>query len=263
MLNAQCVMKGTREMGKRKSSKFLSLTPYPFSLIFIATLILVMSLTPRTFAYTITGAELQAVARDALENGLAERGETRRHEITFLQNAPDLKLPEGVVDVKTHLPAPISYLSLTPVRASVYVNGRLYRTVSFTASVKVYDAVIVANHDLRIEVPVTEEDFRISEVAIDGRNEYVKDVAEVVGLVPHRFIRGGSPVTRGYFQQPIVVNSGQRVNIIINYNGVQASAKGIIMTRGRIGALVKVKNETTEKILTARVIDSHTVEVTI
>lgn len=230
---------------------------------FVAALIFMMSLTPRTFAYTITGAEIQAIAFDAVEAALAERGETRRHEITFTQSASNIKLPDGVVDVKAQLPAPISYISLTPVRASIYVNGRLYRTLNFTASVKVYDAVIVANHDLRIEVPVTAEDFRISEVAIDGRNEYVKDVAEVVGLVPHRYIRGGSPVTKGYFQQPVAVNSGQRVNIIINYNGIQASAKGIVMTRGRIGALVKVKNETSEKILTARVIDAHTVEVTL
>jgi len=230
-------------------------------IIFVAALILAMSLTPRTFAYTIMGAELQAIAFDALENALAERGETRRHEIFFMQSAPDIKLPEGVVDVKAALPTQISYTGLTPVRASIFVNGRLHRTVSFTANVRVYDAVIVANHDLRIEVPVTAEDFHVAEVAIDGRNEYVKDVSEVAGLVPHRFIRGGSPVTKGYFQQPIAVNSGQRVNIIIRYNGIQAMARGIVMTRGRIGALVKVKNETSEKILTAKVIDSQTVEV--
>ena len=229
---------------------------------FIAALIFVMSLTPRTFAYTITGAELQAIATDALENALAERGEIRRHEIFFTQIAPDIRLPEGVVDVKANLPAQISYVSLTPVRASIFVSGRLYRTVSFTAKVKVYETVIVANHDLRIEVPVSAADFHVAEVPIDGRNEYVKDVSEVVGLVPHRFIRGGSPVTKGYFQQPVAVNSGQRVNIIIKYRGIQATARGIVMTRGRIGALVKVKNETSEKILTAKVIDSQTVEVT-
>ena len=231
-------------------------------IFFIAALIFVMSLTPRTFAYTITGAELQAIAADALENALAERGETRRHEIFFTQIAPDIRLPEGVVDVKANLPAQISYVSLTPVRASIFVSGRLYRTVSFTAKVKVYETVIVANHDLRIEVPVSAADFHVAEVPIDGRNEYVKDVSEVVGLVPHRFIRGGPPVTKGYFQQPVAVNSGQRVNIIIKYRGIQATARGIVMTRGRIGALVKVKNETSEKILTAKVIDSQTVEVT-
>lgn len=229
--------------------------------LLIAVLFLVI-LTPRTFAFTITGAEIEVVALDALEQALNERGETRRHEITLTQRATDMKLPEGVVDVKANLPVPISYLSLTPVRAQIFVNGRLYRTVSFTARIKVYDSVVVASHDLRIEIPVTAEDFHIAEVAIDGRNEYIKDVSEVVGLVPHRYIRGGSPVTKGYFQQPVVVNAGQRVNIIFNQNGIKVSAKGIIMTRARVGALVKVRNETSAKILTARVIDANTVEVT-
>ena len=202
------------------------------------------------------------MAMDAVERALAERGETRRHEIFFTQQHPyDVKLPEGVVDVKAEVPAQISYISLTPVRTVIYVNGRAYRTVSFTASVKIYDSVIVANHDLRIEVPVTAADFHTAEVVIDGRNEFVKDVTEVVGLVPHRYIRAGSPVTMGYFQQPVAVNSGQRVTIIVNYRGIRATAKGIVMTRGRIGALVKVKNEASEKILSAKVIDAHTVEV--
>ena len=229
---------------------------------FVAALILTMSLMPRTFAFTISGAEIEALALQAVEKALEERGETRRHEIFFTQHAPDLKLPEGVVDVKTQIPAQISYINLTAVRAIVYVNGRAQRTVSFTANIKVYDSVLVANRDLRIEVPVTAADFRTTEVAVDGRNEYVKDISEIEGLVPHRFIRAGSPVTKSYFQQPIAVNTGQRVNIILNYRGIKASAKGIVMSRGRIGSLVKVKNEASEKILTAKVIDSQTVEVT-
>ncbi|MBR3745644.1 MAG: flagellar basal body P-ring formation protein FlgA [Selenomonadaceae bacterium] len=228
---------------------------------FLLVTLILFCLTPRVFAYTVTGAELQTIAIDALEKALAERGETRRHEIIFTQNPPDLKLPEGEVEVRTNLPAQISYISLTPVRATVYLNGRAWRTVSFTASVKVYDTVLVANHDLRIEVPVTAEDFHEAEVAIDGRNEFVKDVNEIVGLVPHRFIRGGSPISKGYFQQPVAVNSGQRVTIILNWRGIRASARGIALTRGRIGSLIKVKNEISEKVLTAKVIDSQTVEV--
>lgn len=231
--------------------------------IFLLAALLTICLTSRAFAYMLTGAELQAIAFDALENALAERGETRRHEIFFTQSPPNVKVPDGAVDVQAYLPAQISYISLTPVRLIISVDGRTCRTVSFTTSVKVYDAVIVCNHDLRIEVPVTAADFHLAEVAVDGRNEYVKDVSEVAGLVPHRFIRAGSPVVKSYFQQPVAVNAGQRVNIIINYRGVRATARGIVMTRGRIGALVKVKNETSEKILTARVIDSQTVEVSL
>ncbi|MBR1647604.1 MAG: flagellar basal body P-ring formation protein FlgA [Selenomonadaceae bacterium] len=228
---------------------------------FLLVTLILFCLTPRVFAYTVTGAELQVIAIDAIENALAQRGETRRHEILFTQTPPDLKLPEGEVEVKTNLPAQISYISLTPVRATVYVNGRAFRTVSFTASVKVYDTVLVASHDLRIEVPVAAGDFHEAEVAIDGRNEFVKDVNEIIGLVPHRFIRGGSPISKGYFQQPVAVNSGQRVTIVLNWRGIKASARGIALTRGRIGSLIKVKNEISEKVLTGKVIDSQTVEV--
>ena len=227
----------------------------------LAALILFFGLTPRAFAYTITGAELHSIALEALEKGLAERGEYRRHEIFFNQYPTDIKLPEGVVDVRAELPTAINYVSLTPVRAIIFVNGRPYRTMSFTASVKVYDTVLVANHDLRIEITVTASDFHLAEIAIDGRNEYVKETSELEGLVPHRFIRAGSPVSLSYFQQPIAVNPNQRVTIIVNYHGIRATAAGIVLTRGRIGSIVKVKNETSEKILSAKVIDSHTVEV--
>ena len=231
-------------------------------IFFAAVILLLMCWMPRAFAYTVSGADLHDLARTALENALSERGETRRHEIYFTQTPQDVKLPEGTVDVRTELPAQISYISLTPVRVILFVNQRAYRTMNLTANVRVFDHVLVANHDLRIEVPVSAADFHTAEVIIDGRNEYVKDIAEVNGLVPHRYIRAGSPITRTYFQQPVAVNTGQRVNIIINYNGIYASAKGIIMTRGRIGSLVKVKNEASEKILTAKVIDAQTVEVT-
>lgn len=231
-------------------------------IIFVAALLTVLCLMPRTFAYTLSGIQIQTLAMQALEKSLADRGEYRRHEIIFTNTPPDLKLPEGTVDVKTDIPAEISYVSMTPVRATVYVNGRVNRTVTLTAKVRVFDTVLVANHDLRIEVAVNAGDFHMAEVVVDGRNEYIKDVAAVAGLVPHRFVRAGSPITMSYFQQPIAVNSGQRVNIIFNYNGIRATARGIVMTRGRIGSIVKVKNESSERILTAKVIDSQTVEVT-
>ncbi|MBR4903462.1 MAG: flagellar basal body P-ring formation protein FlgA [Selenomonadaceae bacterium] len=230
-------------------------------IILLAVLILTISLTPRAFAYTVSGAELHAIALEALENALAESGEYRRHEIFFNQYPTDIKLPEGVIDIRAELPTAINYISLTPVRAIIFVNGRPYRTMSFTATVKVYDTVLVANHDLRIEVPVTASDFHLAEIKIDGRNEYVKNASEVNGLVPHRFVRAGSPVSLSYFQQPVAVNPNQRVTIVVKYHGIRVTATGIVMTRGRIGSIVKVKNETSEKILSAKVIDSGTVEV--
>ena len=227
-----------------------------FSLI----LLFLFALTPQTSAQVLSGEEIQKLIVEELETALANRGETRRHEINFLRTFSPTNLPEGVVDVKIFLPTNINYVGSTSVRLNFFVDGRYSREMSVGTLVKVFDKAIVANHDLRIETPVNDSDFHIEEIAVDGRNEFVKDPAEVRGLVPHRFIRAGSPVTKAYFQAAVVVQSGQPVLIVAKHNGISVSAKGICLMRGRVGALIKVKNENSNKVLSARVIDAQTVE---
>ena len=232
-------------------------------IIFIAVVMFFLSITPRVFAnQIIPGGQLESMANTEIERLLSERGESRRHEISLMHPLADFSVPNGIIDIKLSIPsAMVNYTGVTPVKARIFVGGRMYRDVNFVVNVKVFDYVLVTNHVLRIENPVTENDFRMAEVAIDGRTEYIKDVSEVVGLVPHRVINAGVPVTINYFQQPVAVAGNQPVKIIIRQNGIEASAKGITMTRDRIGEVIKVKNESSNKIISARVIDSGTVEV--
>ena len=230
---------------------------------FVLTLILFLIFSHVTFAkQVLSGAQLETLALEEINAVLDERGEFRRREVSLSRSAANIKLPEGIIDVQILLPSSsISYSTNTPVKARIFVNGKPYRDVNFMASIKIFDLVLIANHDLHIEVPVYDSDFRIDEIAIDGRTEYLKDPAEIRGLVPHRFIRAGSPVAINYFQQPVAVESGRVVKILFRQNGLQVAAKGIAMARGRIGQVIKVRNEASNKILSARVIDSQTVEV--
>lgn len=231
-------------------------------IILIAALIFLSSM-PRIFAnQIIPGEQIQAMATEEIERLLAERGEFRKHEIVFMRNITKISLPNGVIDIKIMLPSfGLSYSGMTSVKARISIGGRGYRDINFGVLIKVFDNVLVANHDLRIEVPVNESDLRMEEIVIDGRTEYVKDVQEVKGLVPHRYIRAGQPIAINYFQQPVAVEMGTPVKMIVRRNGLQASAKGIAMSRGRIGQVIKVKNEASQKIVSAKVIDSQTVEV--
>lgn len=230
-------------------------------IIFIAAVIFVMNFAPRVFANQIVpGGQFEAMAVEEIERILEEQGETRRHEINLLRPLADVSLPNGIINIQVSVPA-VNYIGVTPVRARISVGGKMYRDVNFVVAVRIFDYAIIANHDLRIEVPVSESDFRIAEISVDGRSDYVKDIQEVKGLVPQRIVRAGSPVSISYFRQPVVLSSGNPVRIIVHYKGIEASAKGIAMTRGRIGEIIKVKNEASEKILSARVIDSATVEV--
>ena len=232
-------------------------------IVFIAAVIFFMNLTPRLFAnQIIPGGQIEAMARTEIENLLASKGESRRYDISLIRPLADFSVPNGIIDIKLSIPAAmVNYNGVTPVKARIYVGGKMYRDVNFVMSVKVFDFVLVSNHLLRMEVPVTEADFRMEEVAIDGRTEYVKDIQEILGLVPHRVINAGIPVTINYFQQPVAVSSNQQVKIIVRYKGIEISAKGTALTRGRIGEVIHVRNDASKKVISARVVDFQTVEV--
>ena len=232
-------------------------------IILIAALILNFSFSPLVFAnQIIPGKQIEAMATQEIETILKNRGEYRRHELSFNSGIADITLPNGVIDIKIILPSDtVNYFGMTSGRARISVGGKFVRDVIFNTTLKVYDTVLITNHDLRVDVPVTDNDFRLEEVAIDGRAEYIKDISEIRGLVPYRYVRAGLPVAKNHFQQPFAVQSQHPVKIIYNVNGLQVSAKGIALARGRIGQVIRVKNEISQKILSARVIDSQTVEV--
>jgi|GEM_PF-1915623 len=232
-------------------------------IFFIAALILFIGISPHVFAEQyIPGKQIEAMAIQEIENILKNRSEFRRREITFVRSLEDISLPNGVINIKIILPTTaLTYTGITPVRAQISVNGKDVRAVNFSATLRIFDTVLVANHDLRVEVPVGKNDFRMEEVAVDGRNEYCKDISEVVGLVPLRYVRAGSPIAKSYFQQPVVVSYGTPVKIIVRYNGLNVAAKGTAMARGRIGEIIKVKNDASQKVVSGKVIDAQTVEV--
>ena len=212
-------------------------------------------------AQTISGAELEGIAVAKLESILDERGDLRRREITLNRNLYDMDVPDGFVDIVPSVSSNISLSSYTPMTLRIMVNGRTVKVLNFVVNVRIFDTVLITNHELRFDEPVTENDFRLEEIVIDGRIEPLKDFNVIKGLVPVRMIRAGSPVTLSMFQTPLVIEVNQPVRIVTRYHGVQVAAKGVALSRGRVGKVIRVRNESSGKILSGRVIDSQTVEV--
>ena len=62
-----------------------------------------------------------------------------------------------------------------------------------------------------------------------------------------------------FIKPPIVVRFGMPVTIRSNINGVQVVVDGIARDNGRIGQIIKVKNQSSGRIVGARVLDENTV----
>lgn len=212
-------------------------------------------------AQKVWGAELEGMAIAKIESMLDERGDLRRREITLNRNLYDMDVPDGQLEIIPSVSSNINLSSYTPVTLRIMVDGRTVKVLNFLVNVRIYDTVLVTNHDLRFDEPISESDFRLEEIVIDGRSEPLKDFKAIKGLVPVRMIRAGSPVTIALFQEPLVIEVNQPVRIVTRINGVEVVAKGVSMGRGRIGKVIRVRNETSGKVLSGRVVDAQTVEV--
>lgn len=213
-------------------------------------------------AQILTGEEIQAATLNKIGNYLEERGDFRRREVQFFQNIRDIMLPDGLVMIDIDMPGRINYAGMTSVTVRCRIDGKIVKTLNFTVRVRIYDVVLTATHDLINDKNITTSDFRQEEIAIDGRNDYIKDFNVIKDLVPSHMIRAGSPVTLNMFRAAMVIKVNQPVRLLIKYNGVEASAKGIALIRGRVGEIIRVKNESSGKVVTGKVIDENTVEVT-
>ena len=205
---------------------------------------------------------IEALAREKLEQTLAEQGETRRYTIMLSRKVGSVRCPDGAIICETELPKELRYGGLNPVYVKVYVNGALYRRSICYYELHVYGQMLVAARDLRPEQLLTAADVRFEEHEVENRSEfYLEDPALVVGRVPNRVIRSGSPITDGILQNPVVIDNGAPVQLVANYNGVKITTEGVALQKGRVGNIIRVRNVTSSKILRGRVIDATTVEI--
>ena len=228
---------------------------------FLFLFIVFLMTTQIASAQIISGQDIESATVNKIERFLDDRGDLRRRDVQFFHQLQNMIVPDGMASIEVELPGRINYSGMTSVTVKCRVDGRICKTLSFTVRVRIYDVVLTAAHDLMYDKAITSADFRQEEVIVDGRSDYIKDFSIISKLVPSHVIRAGSPVTINMFRAAMVIQTNQPVRLRIRYHGIEASAKGIAMNRGRVGEMIRVKNESSGKIITGRIVDEQTVEV--
>ena len=214
------------------------------------------------FPQTVTAAQFAAYAQEKLEQELTARGETRRHTLTLARAAAAMHAPAGALICEVKVLGAIRYGGLTPVHVLVYVDGKFYRRAILYYRVAVYDTVLVAAHDLRPDQEIGTGDVRQAEIAVeDAGTVYLRELAEVAGRVPSRFLKTGAPLSSDVLQAARVFEAGDPVTLVTSYNSIKVKAEGVALQRGRVGERIRVRNARSAKVLMGTVLDAHTVRV--
>ncbi len=214
------------------------------------------------FPQVLPAEQIEGLAREKLEQTIVDQGETRRYTLMLARQVKSIRCPAGDIVCETELPKAVRYGGLNPVYVKVYMDGALYRRIICYYELHVYGDMLVAARDLRPEQLLTSADVRLEEHEVESNSEfYLEDIALVIGRVPNRVIRSGTPIVDGFLQNPVVIDVGAPVILVANYNGVQIKTEGVAIQKGRVGNIIRVRNKISSKVLRARVIDATTVEI--
>ncbi len=110
---------------------------------------------------------------------------------------------------------------------------------------------------------ITAEQLKVEELNIrKSQRGFVNGIDNVVGQAAKRRLRANQLITPNLLAKPLLVRRGQQVKMIANQDGISATTMGEALEHGEQGAVIRVKNLRSEKIVEARVIEAGVVLTT-
>lgn len=124
-----------------------------------------------------------------------------------------------------------------------------------------YRPTLFAVRDLLRGEALRAEDFEHRVAPAGYREDAVSSWEEVVGASLVRAVSAGRPLERGALSIEGGVLSGRPVILVGKVGGLIIETQGIALERGAIGAMIRVRNLSSRKIVYGRVVDAGRVEI--
>lgn len=149
-----------------------------------------------------------------------------------------------------------------PLRIEARVNGVGAGNFLATAVADAWKTIPVVSEALDRGRLIGEENIQLVPVNVfQYPSDIVGSQEEVLGKRVKNRLMAGQPVRKSSIDVPPVIPRGKRVHIIFDNGLMRASATGVAMQDGFEGGIIKVKNESSQKIIQGRILSEHEVEV--
>ncbi|KFK95352.1 flagellar basal body P-ring biosynthesis protein FlgA [Serratia sp. Ag1] len=124
--------------------------------------------------------------------------------------------------------------------------------VAVTVKPDIYLPVVIAKTSLPRGHVITPSDVKIKKHNIsNNRGGFVTNPDEIMGLTVKRNLRELQPISLTQLEGPVLVERGQSVVMIASHNGIEARTMGVAMKKGRKGEVIKVKNSSSGREVSA------------
>jgi len=135
-------------------------------------------------------------------------------------------------------------------------------SLMLTAEIEVWRKVVVIRDHLSRGERINLNSLTLQERNIGNlQRGYFTDLSDVSGNVSKRSLRAGVAIDPSMIDLPIIIRRGQEVTLRVEHPGLSVNMKGIALSKGRKGDVIKVKNSRTDKVLFGTIIHADLISI--
>jgi flagella basal body P-ring formation protein FlgA len=149
-----------------------------------------------------------------------------------------------------------------PLRVLVTVDGKPSARFMATAVVDDWREVPVLNKSLERGMLITPSDVELVRLNLFKQPPDIADhISDVLGRAVKIRMDAGDTLRKSMIDIPPLVPQGKKVQLLYDSGGLRATATGVAMDDGLKGDVIRVKNDSSRKIVKARIASEDIVEV--
>lgn len=194
-------------------------------------------------------------------------------EVSHQQFRPDQRteIEVGYIDPRLRLPACPGHPELSlngtgkalgKVQVRVQCSGDRAWTKYIPAEIKIYESVLVANHNLNRGTLLDDSHFSLQEMDIGQLRRTPLFLAEdAIGKELKYSLTAGSPLSLESLQLPKVVQRGDMVQLVAETESLQVRQQAEALEDGEIGKVIDVRNTSSRLVVQAVVVAAGKVKI--
>ncbi len=151
---------------------------------------------------------------------------------------------------------------MVPVRLEIYDQEKPPKSMIFSIEVKIYDEVVVSAKKLGRNEEVTPDELSVEYREVTNfTDKYFVSKEQMEGKRAKNTISKGRILGSALVEDVPLVKYGDKVRIVAKIGGIEVYTFGTANQDGGLGEEIKIKNMDSRKVISARVIDSRTVDI--
>jgi flagella basal body P-ring formation protein FlgA len=158
---------------------------------------------------------------------------------------------------------PFTVKNLNHLNVSASCTGAAPWRILVTVKPDVYVPVVMPKEEVERGEALSADELVLKKFNISNqRGELFYQVKDAVGLSAKRTLMAYKPISSAQLQMPMLVKRDEAVTIVSQFGDISAQTAGVALKNGHKGDVIKVRNDNSQRIVTAAVEDAGIVKVT-